>query len=336
MEAYKNIFFQISKQKPLVFLTFFNFSQLLIRSFKILPDYCESMLLETVEIEPKIFLVKGEHRAIFPFSNSLIIKSKVILDLGVGIEIVKELVDKVEFAALTHNHPDHCAGAWIFNEKGKTVLSPEGFETNLESLANRFIDESLRDDWKRFVKNTIGVRDFRADHYADGDIILKEPEVTAIHIPGHTDDLHVFLIDGRIVFGSDIDLTSFGPWYGHRESNIKEFMKSIEKVIDLDAEIFVSGHEEPVFGREKITEELQNYLEIFEKRNEILLKLLDTPRTLEELVAISPFYKKKPYAKNILDYWEAQMIKKHLDILSERGEATKLKEKFMRTRDSYK
>lgn len=291
------------------------------------------MQLQIMEIEPDIFFVRGKRDGVFPFSNSLIIKNEVILDLGVGIEIVKELVDKVHFAALTHTHPDHCAGAWIFNEKGKKVLSPEGYETNLESLANRFIDESLKNDWKRFVKNSMGVRDFRADYYSNGDIILKEPEVKAIHIPGHTEDLHLFLIDGRIVFGSDIDLTSFGPWYGHRESSIKEFLKSIQKIISLDSEIFISGHEEPVFGRNKIIEKLQNYLEIFEKRNEILLKLLETPKTLEELVNLSPFYKKKPYEKNILDYWETQMIKKHLDILAERGDVTKSKEKFIRTKN---
>lgn len=289
------------------------------------------MLLETMEIEPKIFLVKGNQRGAFPFSNSLIIKGKVILDLGVGIEIVKELVHKVRFAALTHTHPDHCAGAWIFNEKSKRVLSPEGYETNLDSLAKRFVDNGLRNDWKRFVRNTMGVRDFEADPYFEGDIIFKEPEVKAISIPGHTEDLHMFLIDGRIVFGSDIDLTSFGPWYGHRESNIKEFMKSIGKIIDLAAKIFVSGHEKPVFGEEKITEKLQSYLEIFEKRNEILLKLLDVPRTLGELVDLSPFYKKKPYEKNILDYWEAQMINKHLDILSERAEIKEVKGTFIRT-----
>jgi glyoxylase-like metal-dependent hydrolase (beta-lactamase superfamily II) len=288
------------------------------------------MKLETVEIDKKIFFVRGKQHGIFPFSNSLIIKDRVIFDLGVGIEIVKELVDKVEFAALTHTHPDHCSGAWIFNEKGKRVLSPEGYETNLESLANRFVDENLKADWKHFVKNSIGLRDFEADHYSDGDIILKEPEVITMHIPGHTDDLHVFIIEGRIVYGSDVDLTSFGPWYGHRESNIKEFMKSIEKVIDLDAEIFVSGHEEPVFGREKIIERLQSYLEIFEKRNEILLKLLDTPKTLEQLVELSPFYKKKPYEKEILDYWEAQMIKKHLDLLTESGKILKSNGAFIR------
>ncbi|MEM2145348.1 MAG: MBL fold metallo-hydrolase [Candidatus Jordarchaeaceae archaeon] len=287
-----------------------------------------------MEIEPDIFLVRGKKGGLFPFSNSLIIKNEVILDLGVGIEIVRELVDKVHFAALTHTHPDHCAGAWIFNKKGKRVLSPLGYETKLDSLATRFVDNGLRNDWKRFVKNNMGVQDFEADHYSDGDIILEEPEVKAIHIPGHTEDLHIFLIDGRIVFGSDIDLTSFGPWYGHRESSIKKFMKSIQKVINLDAEVFVSGHEEPVFGREKIVEELQNYLEVFEKRNEILLRLLEAPKTLDELVQLSPFYKKKPYEKNILDYWEALMIKKHLEILTERGETVKSEEKFMRTKSS--
>lgn len=289
------------------------------------------MQLELMEIEPKIFFIRGKQQGSFPFSNSLIIKGKLILDLGVGIEIVKDLVGKVEFAALTHTHPDHCGGAWIFNEKGKRVLSPEGYETNLESLGSRFVDQSIKEDWKRFVKKSMGLRDFEAEYYSDGDIILKEPEVRAMLFPGHTVDHHIFLIDGRIVFGSDIDLTSFGPWYGNPESNIKEFIKSVEKVIDLDAEIFVSGHQEPVFGREKIIEKLQKYLEIFEKRNEILIKLLDKPLTLEELVEISPFYRRKPYIKNILDFFESQMIKKHLDILSERGEIMSLDGAFTRT-----
>ncbi|MEM3587273.1 MAG: hypothetical protein QXO71_08140 [Candidatus Jordarchaeaceae archaeon] len=290
------------------------------------------MLPEIMEIESNIFFVMGKRGGLFPFSNSLIIKDQIILDLGVGIDLVRKLVDKVYFAALTHTHPDHCAGAWIFNEKGKRVLSPEGYETKLDSLAARFIDNGLRNDWKHFVKNNMGIRDFEADHYSDGDIILKEPEVEAIHVPGHTEDFHIFLIDGRIVFGSDIDLTSFGPWYGHRESSIKKFMNSIQKVINLDAEVFIPGHREPIFGREKIFEALPNYLEIFEERNEILLGLLDAPKTLDELVSLSPLYKKKPYEKNILDYWETLMIKKHLEILCERGEVVKSKEKFMRAK----
>jgi glyoxylase-like metal-dependent hydrolase (beta-lactamase superfamily II) len=252
-----------------------------------------------------------------------------MLDLGCGIEIVKGLAYKVEFAALTHTHPDHCSGAWVFNDIDKKVLSPEGYKTRLESFASRFVDESLKEKWKSFVTKSMGIRDFNAEYYSNGELILKEPEIVAIHTPGHTTDMHIFYIDGRIIFGSDIDLTPFGPWYGHKESNIKEFVKSIEKVMDLDAKIFVSGHKKPIFGKENIMEKLQSYLDVFERRNEILLEMLDKPRSLDELVELSPFYRKKPYEKELLDYWEGQMIKKHLDLLIEKGQVLKVDGKYM-------
>ena len=280
--------------------------------------------MKTMEIGKGVFFVMGKHKGKFPFSNSLIVKHKVMLDLGCGIETVKDLADKVEFAALTHTHPDHCSGAWVFNFKNKRVLSPKGYKTELESLANRFVNEKLKERWKNFVTNTMGIRDFNAECYSDGDLILKEPEIVAIHTPGHTADMHVFYIDGRIIFGSDIDLTAFGPWYGHEESCIKEFVKSIEKVMELDASIFVSGHENPVFGRENVRRRLQMYLDVFERRNEILIKLLDKPRSLNELVELSPFYMKKPYERELLDYWERQMIEKHLKLLIEKGQVVKV------------
>ena len=285
--------------------------------------------MKTMEIDKGVFFVMGKQRGKFPFSNSLIVKHKAMMDLGCGIETVKDLADKVEFAALTHTHPDHCSGAWVFNFKSKKVLSPKGYKTELESLANRFVNDNLKERWKNFVTKSMGIRDFNVEYYSSGDIILKEPEIVAIHTPGHTSDMHVFYIDGRIVFGSDIDLTAFGPWYGHKESNIKEFVKSIEKVMDLDASIFVSGHEEPVFGRENIIERLQMYLDVFERRNEILIKLLDKPRSLNELVKLSPFYMKKPYEKELLDYWEGQMIEKHLRLLIEKGRVVKVDGKYM-------
>ena len=288
------------------------------------------MPLETLEIEPNILFVRGTRRGRFPYSNSLVIRGKVIMDLGLGLDLVRELVDGVEFAALTHIHPDHCGGAWIFNERGKRVLSPEGYETRVDALARRFVDANLREDWKRFAMNVVGLRDFEVEPYSDGDTILRNPEITAMRLPGHTEDHHIFIIDGRIVFGSDIDLTSFGPWYGNPESDIKKFMRSVERAMELDAEIFVSGHEDPVFGRDEIVERLQTYLEIFEKRNELLLGLLDKPKTLEELVEISPFYRKKPYIKNILDFFEGQMIRKHLNLLIERGKVAEFNGEFRR------
>jgi len=40
---------------------------------------------------------------------------------------------------------------------------------------------------------------------------------------------------------------------------------------------------------------------------------------LEELVELSPIYIKKPFAKELLDYWESKMIEKHLQMLGQKG-----------------
>ncbi len=272
--------------------------------------------------------ITGRNGGKFPFSNSLVIADKLLIDAGCGIEIVKELSARVDAVAVSHTHPDHAAGCWIFNELGKDVFSPKGFETTLKSLALRFVGEKLGSIWIEFVTKTMGLRDFASQPYKDGEIILKKPEVEAIHIPGHTADMHAFLIDGRILFGSDIDLTPFGPWYGHEESDLEALVKSMHRLSELDAEIFVSGHMEPVFGRERIVESLERYAKIVEERNKTILQLLSEPKSLEELVDVSPIYIKKPFAKELMDYWESRMIEKHLLMLKRKGLVNEVNGRF--------
>ena len=264
-------------------------------------------------------LITGRNGGRFPFSNSLVVSDRLLIDAGCSIELVRELAGRVDAVVISHTHPDHAAGCWIFNELEKDVFSPEGFETTLESLALRFVGKELRPIWIEFVTKTMGLRDFTSQPYRDGDTVLKKPEVEAIYIPGHTADMHAFLIDGRILFGSDIDLTPFGPWYGHRESNLEALLKSIRKLSELDAEIFVSGHMEPVFGRDRIAESLEKYAKVVEERNRTILQLLSEPKSLEELVSASPIYIKKPFARELMDYWEARMIEKHLLVLRQKG-----------------
>ncbi len=263
--------------------------------------------------------ITGKNGGKFPFSNSLLVADKLLIDAGCGIELVKELAGRVDAAVISHTHPDHAAGCWIFNELGKDVFSPEGFETTIESLALRFVGEKLSSVWIEFVTKAMGLKDFTSQPYRGGEIILKNPEVEAIHTPGHTADMHAFLIDGRILFGSDIDLTPFGPWYGHEESDLDALVESIHKLSELDAEIFISGHREPIFGRERIAESLERYAEKVEMRNETILRLLSEPKSLEELVKASPIYIKKPFARELMDYWESRMIEKHLVLLRRKG-----------------
>ncbi len=271
------------------------------------------------EVHPGVYFIEGEDKGRFPYSNSLLIKGKAIVDLGCGLKHLRKLASDVSVAVLSHTHPDHCSGAWLFNKLSIRVLSPAGHPTTLEALAKRFAGEELASTWVKYVKQLIGLRSFSSEPYWSEEPILESPEVTPIHAPGHTADMHVILIEGKVLHSSDIDLTPFGPWYGHEESCIKQFTKSIEKVMSLGVEVLVPGHSKPVYGREQIERKLQKYMEVLEERSSMILSLLSKPRTLRELVDMSPIYRVKPYAKPLLDYWEAQMIKKHLALLEEKG-----------------
>lgn len=51
--------------------------------------------MKTMEIDKGVFFVMGKQRGKFPFSNSLIVKHKAMMDLGCGIETVKDLAERL-------------------------------------------------------------------------------------------------------------------------------------------------------------------------------------------------------------------------------------------------
>ncbi len=283
------------------------------------------------KIADKIYFIVGRNSGKFPFCNVLLV-DRVLIDAGAGIDIVKELVNRADTLLLSHIHPDHASGAWIFNEAGKVVLAPAGFATDLDSIAKRFMTEKYAELWKRVIAEPIGMKSFRAEGYEEGLMVFDNVEIEAVAAFGHTKDHHVFVIDGKIMYGADIDLTSFGPFYGNPEGDLNEFRRSIEKVLEYDVDVFVSSHTNPIFGREKIEDRIVRYLEILDERDKIILDLLAEPKSVEELVEASPIYRKKPYAKEILDFFEKNMILQHLNKLEREGKVVRLGNSFVRRR----
>ncbi len=279
-----------------------------------------------MELAPNVRLIEGLNSGKFPYCNVLKVGG-LLIDAGAGIDIVRNLAAEVDVMILSHTHPDHASGAWIFNELRKPVFAPEGVETDLDSLARRFAPE-IAEDWKKLV-TSFGMRSFEAESYGEG-IVWEEPEVEAIAVPGHTIDHHVFLIDGKALYAADIDLTSFGPFYGNPEASIDDFVSSAMKLLELDVKIFVSAHSKPVFGRERIEEAVLRYLNVIEERDRRILELLSQPRSIEEIVEISPIYGRKPYAKVVLDYFEGVMVAKHLQRLKARGVVEEEDGKYVR------
>ena len=280
-------------------------------------------------LRSNLIFIEGENNGRFPFSNSLLVKGRrknLLIDVGSGYNVLAKLKDHVDQVVITHLHPDHFALSYLF--KGKKVYVPrvESKYRRLADLAYRYVGEKLADTWLRFVKNAMGVKDpYFTDVYEEGDVLnLGGIEVQPIYTPGHTLGHHVILVNNDIVYGADIDLTKFGPWYGHIESDIEDFKKSIRRVMDLEPEIYVSGHKTPIKGKEKILTELEKYLGKFCKTKKKILKALKEPKSLDELVRMNLIYPRKPYAQKLLEYWERNMILRNLNLLVQQNAVKKL------------
>jgi len=283
------------------------------------------MKIETDKISDNIIVVRGANKGRFPYSNSFLIQGEkcALIDTGCGVEILKGIKKRfnIDFIINSHTHPDHVAGNWVF--EGYDIWSPlqtRDVAGRLDKLAKRFVGVELAESWKEIITGFMDFKEYTPTHFFDKEYLfdLGDIKLRAIHTPGHLDDHYCFFIDEeKILLSFDIDFTSFGPWYGHEESNIIQFIESIKKVWALKPKIILSGHRNII--RENIDGEFERYLEIFEERDRRILDFLAEERSLENFINKSLIYGDYPYAKEILEYWEGQMILKHLKILEEKG-----------------
>lgn len=270
-------------------------------------------------------LLEAESDGRFPFSHAFVVRGEtdILIDTGCGHGRLRALARswRPDLVAVSHSHPDHCSGAWLFPDA--EILSP----TERSESFWRFGPQSLRfagpDNsaaWCDFVAETMGMRELAAaGHFRHGDVLDAGPLLLEWHhAPGHTDD-HYILFEPRhgIALTFDIDLTSFGPWYGHVESDIDLMLESITRVRELRPRVVLSSHKGVITDR--IDERLAAFAAVVDDRDRRILDLLDRPRTAAELTAASPIFGGRPYAPGLLEYWEGQMVLKHLRRLERIG-----------------
>lgn len=283
--------------------------------------------LELTEIISGLYLVTAENNGRFPFAHSFLVDGATctLIDTGCGMDAVDELQRerKVDFVISSHSHPDHTALNWKFD--GAPIYAPQyAADTfgNFDVLGERFTEPGeLASEWRKYVGSVMNFKTALPTHtYADGYVFdFGKLSLVAIYTPGHTVDHTCFFEPTHgVLLSFDIDLTSFGPWYAHRESDIAVFEESMRKVMALKPRVIASSHKGII--ADDIDLRLRRYLNVFDARDRTLRDLMARPRTLDELVGLSPFYQGYPYAETLLRYWEGQMIRKHLARLVERGD----------------
>jgi glyoxylase-like metal-dependent hydrolase (beta-lactamase superfamily II) len=275
------------------------------------------------QVNPGIWLIRAENKARFPFAHSLYLKGNcsLLIDTGAG-SILKRLVGHVDQVLLSHYHRDHVMSNALFSKAAfrihsldaPGVKSAQGF-FELSGL-DRVPEEG---NWRIIKQNGFTPTDLTG-FIEDGQRIdLGKFTIRIVHTPGHTPGHCAFLIEEYdTVFTADIDLTSFGPWYGNPSSDLTQLQSSISRLRSLKPNLLLTSHSEPV--SEDIDRRLARFAAIIDSREEALYQeLLNRPKTLDQLIDLKIIFGHHPQPQQLYRFFERNMIMKHLEVMQKKG-----------------
>lgn len=274
-----------------------------------------------ITLHKKIKYLEAPNRAKFPYCNSLYIDDeiKVIIDNSCGDKNLEFLFqNSPEVILNSHFHEDHIlnnhlfpnAQVWMHALDAPAARSLEDFqkyygfhEFEGRQLGRKFMDsiDLQASPVHREISNG-QILDFGSVH------------LQVVHTPGHTPGHCAFYEEtSGILFSGDIDLTGFGPWYGHLCSNLDDFITSIQKCIEINPAVIVSSHKGII--KEDIPKKLKNYQEIILNKERQVLLALQQPARLEELARQQIFYGTQVKMDPFMFWMEKMAIFKHLERL---------------------
>jgi len=243
-----------------------------------------------------VTVLAGERGGKYPDGNSLLVtggEETVIIDPSLTVVARRDRLPPVDRVLVGHCHEDHVAGNHLFPDA--PVLVHELDLPGLRSVDDLIARYGLGDPALEASFRETVLEEF---HYTPrpaavpirhGDVLDLGGgvRITVVHAPGHTSGHCAFLVepDGVLALG-DIDLSSFGPYYGDAVSSVDEFERTLVEVRAMPARWYATFHHIGVIdGREAFVERLDRYAAVIGTREERLVEYLREPRSIEEIVA---------------------------------------------------
>jgi glyoxylase-like metal-dependent hydrolase (beta-lactamase superfamily II) len=289
-----------------------------------------------IEIAKDIHLIPGKNKSRFPYCACLYIKGRdmrVLVDVGMGEENIAPAIKAgIDVLVLSHCHIDHRLTRRLIpdipvwcHEKEEVYLQDRNFFFAAMGLKRSGLDLDKLFD---FAKGGFEIE--IAHRLADGDRIdLGGITLQTIHTPGHTPGHLAFFIPERnLLFAGDIDLTSFGPFYGHDFADISDFLTSIEGLKRVDADTVISSHAGPF--NSNLVQRFDDYAKIVQTRDRLLLENLNQPKPVKKFKGSNLFYKSYPDFPDLIRWFELVHIEKHLARLKAMGKVRQDGSKWVR------
>ncbi|MGH0036947.1 MAG: MBL fold metallo-hydrolase [Myxococcota bacterium] len=280
----------------------------------------------------------GEKRGKYPHGNSLWVEGadeSVIVDPSLGLLPRRQRLPRIDRVIHSHCHEDHVAGShlfpdvpWHFHEADcPGIRSLDAF------MAIYGMPPHIDEPFRKVVVEQFHFTPCDAPlAFADGDVfdLGGGVRIEVVHTPGHTrghSALHVRWPgdQGGALYLGDIDLSSFGPYYGDAWSDLGDFERSIARVRSREARFYVTFHHVGVVDRRVFLERLDRFEAVIGDRERRLLAFLDTPRSLGEIVEHRFVYRPGD-AVGFADAVEARSMAMHLERLERAGRVVRVAE----------
>ena len=249
------------------------------------------------DLTPRVTVLPGHDASRYPSGTSVLVRgdeATAVIDPSLTVFQSGGVSVPVHHVVLSHVHEDHIAGLGCFPDA--TVWAPPDDLIGLRDLDGLMQMYGMSDGpgselWRRAL-----VDDFQYTARPDArplphgaTLDLGGVTLRMEHLPGHTRGHSAVLIDApgddTVAYVGDIDLSSFGPYYGDAWSDLEAFERSLDRVCQLDARWFVTFHHKGVVdGREAFTSEVRRFATVIDRRDERLLEFLSEPHTLDDIV----------------------------------------------------
>lgn len=275
-----------------------------------------------------IHFVRGLQSARYPYSNSVYVEGAgVLIDAGADRGRYQTLLKEhgIRELWLSHWHEDHITFIDMLYDLPMRQMK---IEAEPLSGVEKFLDwygiheKDFRDYWRKTLLEDFNFRPRLATQYfTPGEIIdLGSCTVEILHTPGHTPgSTSFFFREPGVVFTGDYDLTRFGPWYGDRDSSIEDTIASVERLRNLPARVWLTGHENGCF-EEPEAAVFDRYLSVIDEREARLCDYLQGgPRSMAEIVSQHIVYRKAREPRAFFEWGEQALLGKHLERLMRHG-----------------
>lgn len=275
----------------------------------------------------------GERGGRYPQGNTLWVRGaeeRVLLDPSLGLIPRRERLPEADRIVLSHCHEDHIAGLFLYPDLPCHVHAADlhGL-SSLDAMMQVYgYPEPIYTPWRKAMIERFhyqprpGALPFR-----DGEVfdLGGGVRIRADHVPGHTRGHCVLWVEpDDLVYLGDIDLSSFGPFYGDAWSSLEDFEAGLRRVREFEARWYATFHHIGVLEtREAFLERLDRFCAVIADRERRLLEYLREPHTLDEIARHRFVY--RPSDEVVFAFAvERRSMEQHLQRLLRQGRANEV------------